>query len=356
MHVDTAGVMRSLPENHVVDDDQLNRSNEFKKIIPSCFPLSPNSATLKGFRSLLLYRRRLSESVNNRKAELGDITGTPMDPAVFRKTPMYDTLSKRFKSLFIWPAFLATFMPRRVATPQMQSPSKPPPVVQTPVKFFTYLNPNKRMLITPDKVRPGVALPSSSTTKSSRSSNSSHTISSKQQDRDKTKSKDYSPVKSKQLSKEITYRPLFPSSHPSTSTPILSPSKPKTVANTCSSPKHCKGNRKRRNQTPVGLTGSDVSRSDTPGTKATGNRFKKRKTSGGRKKPVMNDIMIDTSSIGDALLSKNSHQSDAPSIIIEESHDALNSSSNKMSLHEIEIKSETFEDSEIFIPKTNNMK
>lgn len=167
--------MRSLPESHLADSIPSRNNLDRNKQFPFCYPLSPNAATLRGFRTLLLCRRRLSELVIKHKTDVGDnISGTPVDPVVFRKTPMYDALSKRFKSLFIWPAFLATFMPRYAEIKCKQK--------ETPVKI-SYMNPNKRMLITSDKVRPKnpvSSLPAVTTAevRTTTSSTSSHAITS----------------------------------------------------------------------------------------------------------------------------------------------------------------------------------
>ncbi|XP_066932814.1 uncharacterized protein [Clytia hemisphaerica] len=145
LHIDTAGVMRSLPQkdlaNSIKDQNPYNQGNTF----PKCLPLSPNSSTLRGFRTLLLHRKRLSEQVNK--------STTPINKEALQDTPMYNALSSRFKSMFVWPAFLATFMPRRAE----ELPSKKI-LDQTPTKLPQF-NFNKRMNI------PGRRVPTSPQTR-----------------------------------------------------------------------------------------------------------------------------------------------------------------------------------------------
>ena len=108
MHVDTAGVIRSLPQEDLVNDvmSTTEDMNPGDLPFPDCFPISPNIASLQGFRTMLLHRRTLSSIVNSRDS----LTGTR--DLSYRKTKSYDKLTKRFRSTFIWPAFLATFMPK----------------------------------------------------------------------------------------------------------------------------------------------------------------------------------------------------------------------------------------------------
>lgn len=195
--------MRSLPESHLADSISSRNRLDQNKQFPFCYPLSPNAATLKGFRTLLLCRRRLSELVAQHKETVGDVSGTPIDPNVFRKTPMYDALSKRFKSLFIWPAFLATFMPR------YDNQSTKPPPVEKHARYSSYFNPNKRMMITSDKLRPATRTPSCTP------GNSSHTLTSKTIDnvseRPANQSEDRFKHSIEQNLTNVVQRPLFPS-------------------------------------------------------------------------------------------------------------------------------------------------
>ena len=111
MHVDTAGVIRSLPQEDL-DNDVASTTEDINLgdilPFPDCFPISPNIASLQGFRTMLLHRRTLSSIVNSQDSSTGtrDLS--------CRKTKSYDKLTKRFRSTFIWPAFLATFMPKYI--------------------------------------------------------------------------------------------------------------------------------------------------------------------------------------------------------------------------------------------------
>jgi len=140
--VDTAGVMRSLPQSHLADTIKEKNPYAAGQAFPSCYPLSPNSASLRGFRTLLLHRKRLSELVEKNKETI--------DKSAFRKTPMFDALNKRFRSMFVWPAFLATFMPRQAG----EEDAKIIDNITTPSKLPQF-NLHKRMTL------PGKRLPMS---------------------------------------------------------------------------------------------------------------------------------------------------------------------------------------------------
>ena len=79
---------------------------------PACYPLSPNSASILGFRKLLLHRRKLGEIVREHAVN-SERMGIPvLRDKSYQNTKAYDALRKRFRSIFTWPAFLATFIPK----------------------------------------------------------------------------------------------------------------------------------------------------------------------------------------------------------------------------------------------------
>ncbi|XP_047126690.1 uncharacterized protein LOC105845985 isoform X1 [Hydra vulgaris] len=101
-HIDTSGVMQSLPHN---ESKIFLQSDEY---ISDCYPLSPSLPSLRGIRTLLLNRRILSNKVNSAFPK-----DSPFhEDKSYRQTRTYDALKKRFKSMFIWPTFLATFIPK----------------------------------------------------------------------------------------------------------------------------------------------------------------------------------------------------------------------------------------------------
>ena len=129
MHVDTVGVMKSLPQKQLTDT--LNAQNPYEdgKIFPNCDLLPPNTASLRGFRTLLLHRKRLSEQIER--------SGQDVDKISLHSSQMYEALQKRFKSIFLWPAFLSIFMPREAEDRQETAEKTPSKLPQ--------LNLNKRM-------------------------------------------------------------------------------------------------------------------------------------------------------------------------------------------------------------------
>ena len=94
--------MQSLPNNQNKTPVQ---SGDY---IPDCYPLSPGVPSLRGMRTLLLNRRILSEKV---KAAFPIDSNSYRDTS-YRQTRTYDALQKRFRSMFLWPTFLATFIPK----------------------------------------------------------------------------------------------------------------------------------------------------------------------------------------------------------------------------------------------------
>ena len=136
--MDTAGVMRSLPQKQLADTIKGGNPYDEGKPFPQCGLIPPNSASLRGFRTLLLQRKKLSEQVQQ--------SGQDVDKDSLQSTKMYEALQMRFKSMFIWPAFLAIFMPREAEeakdTPE-RTPSKLP-----------QLNLNRRMNVR-GKLLPG---------------------------------------------------------------------------------------------------------------------------------------------------------------------------------------------------------
>ena len=79
--------MSKLPQNESQSSSTPTKSKKSKRNVqsfPSCIPLSPNSASLRGFRMLLLQRKKLTEKV----------AGSKLDKESFRNTPMYDALNK----------------------------------------------------------------------------------------------------------------------------------------------------------------------------------------------------------------------------------------------------------------------
>ena len=142
--------MSKLPQNESQSSSTPTKSKKSKRNVqsfPSCIPLSPNSASLRGFRMLLLQRKKLTEKV----------AGSKLDKESFRNTPMYDALNKRFQSVFIWPVFLATFMPRHVEETENIILKK----IMTPSKLPNF-NFNKSMM-TPRKRLNSIVSSSSST-------------------------------------------------------------------------------------------------------------------------------------------------------------------------------------------------
>ena len=120
--------MKSLPQQNNISNPN-NNAFSLDKRFPTCYPLSPNEASLRGFRTLLLHRRHLSTIVNNQypSQETRDTS--------YRNSRTYDALKKRFRSIYMWPAFLATFLPKYVPT------STPLHILQN-----TPLNPNHSLL------------------------------------------------------------------------------------------------------------------------------------------------------------------------------------------------------------------
>ena len=136
LHVDTVGVMRQLPQKALADSIQGKDPYAEGSPFPQCTLLPPNTASLKGFRTLLLHRKRLSEQVEKSTERV--------DKKSVQSTKMYEALRMRFKSMFIWPAFLSIFMPRRVEG--LSKNSEPTSSkLQTPSKLPQF-NLNKRMM------------------------------------------------------------------------------------------------------------------------------------------------------------------------------------------------------------------
>ena len=128
MHVDTVGVMKSLPQKQLIDTINGKSPYEGEQLFPDCDLLPPNTASLRGFRALLLHRKRLSEQIEQSSQDVNNRS--------LHDTQIYEALQKRFKSIFLWPAFLSIFMPKlhgAEETPE-KTPSKLP-----------QLNLNKRM-------------------------------------------------------------------------------------------------------------------------------------------------------------------------------------------------------------------
>lgn len=107
LHVDTAGVMKALPRNNLAGSCPSNNSLLSNAPFPTCYPLSPTESSLHGFRTLLLHRRVLGDIVNRHY-------GNTQRDLAYQRTRSYQALRNRFRSIFMWPAFLATFIPKRV--------------------------------------------------------------------------------------------------------------------------------------------------------------------------------------------------------------------------------------------------
>lgn len=120
--------MKSLPQKQLVGNK--NAQNPYQEgKLPDCDLVPPNAASLRGFRTLLLQRKKLSEKIEQ--------SGQDSDRKKLHNTQMYGALQKRFKSIFLWPAFLSIFMPRQAEKAE-ETPDK------TPSKLLQ-LNLNKRI-------------------------------------------------------------------------------------------------------------------------------------------------------------------------------------------------------------------